>query len=190
MPYADVPAFMRELRGQDGIARRALEFTVLTVARVGESLGARWDEIAGEVWTVPATRMKGRREHRVPLSKPAIELVEALPRTGEHLFPADRSQGRMPNNTPRRLLTQMGHVGLTVHGFRSSFRDWAAERTGYANHVLEMALAHAVGSAVEAAYRRGDLFEKRRELMADWAHYCSRQANGEVVALEPRRGRK
>jgi integrase len=185
MPYADVPAFMHELRGQDGIASRALEFTVLTVARVGEALGARWDEIAGEVWTVPATRMKGRREHRVPLSKRALELVQALPRRSEHVFPGERSEGRMPNNAPRKLLGRMGHAGLTVHGFRSSFRDWAAETTGYANHVLEMALAHAVGSAVEAAYRRGDLFEKRRELMADWARCCSSEpsAKPKVTAL-------
>ena len=176
---------MRGLRGNEGIVARALEFTVLTAARLGEVLGAHWSEIAGEVWTVPATRMKGGREHRVPLSVPAVRLLEALPRTSDHIFPGEQSGGRIPNNATWKLLRRMGRPDITVHGFRSSFRDWAAETTAHPNHVVEMALAHAVGNAVEAAYRRGDLFEKRRRLMEDWAKYCGTSASsaGGVVAL-------
>jgi integrase len=188
LPYADVPAFMHELRGEDGIVGRALEFTVLTVARAGEVLGAQWDEIAADVWTVPAARMKGGREHRVPLANRAVDLLEALPRTSEHVFPGERSRGRVANNALRKLLARMGRAGLTVHGFRSSFRDWAAETTAYPNHVVEMALAHAVGSAVEAAYRRGDLFEKRRRLMEEWSRYCAKAQGAEENVVPIRTG--
>jgi integrase len=171
MPYALLPEFMHDLRGREGIAARALEFTILTAARLGETLGARWDEIAGNLWTVPAERMKSRREHRVPLSKCAVDLIQGVPRTGPYVFPGERSGGRIPNNIPGKLLRRMGRV-VTVHGFRSSFRDWAAEITAYPNHVVEMALAHTIPSGVEAAYRRGDLFEKRRALMQEWSDYC------------------
>ena len=174
LPYADAPDFMCNLAKQEGIVARSLEFTILTVARLNESLGAQWDEIVGDVWTVPASRIKSRREHRVPLSKHAMDLLQALPRTSQYVFPGERSRRRIPNNAPGKLLRRMGRAGMTVHGFRSTFRDWAADTTGYPNHVVEMALAHAIGSAVEAAYRRGDLFEKRRRLMEDWAKYCSR----------------
>jgi integrase len=185
LPFAEIPGFMRDLRGNEGIVARALEFTVLSAARLGEVLGARWGEIAGNVWTVPATRMKGGREHRVPLSIPAVRLLEVLPRTSEHIFPGEQGGGRIPNNATWKLLRRMGRPSITVHGFRSSFRDWAAETTAHPNHVVEMALAHAVGSGVEAAYRRGDLFEKRRRLMEDWAKYCGTSASsaGGVVAL-------
>jgi integrase len=188
LPYADVSAFMYELRRQEGIAARALEFTILTAARTGEVLGARWNEIAGDVWTVPATRMKSGREHRVPLSNRAKELLQALPHKNELVFPGERSQGWMANNAPRKLLGQMGRTGLTVHGFRSSFRDWAAERTNFPSELAEMALSHVVGSKVEAAYRRGDLFEKRRRLMAEWAKFCSapvRADQNKVVPMRP-----
>jgi integrase len=141
MPYALLPEFMHDLRGREGIAARALEFTILTAARLGETLGARWDEIAGNLWTVPAERMKSRREHRVPLSKCAVDLIQGVPRTGPYVFPGKRSGGRIPNNIPGKLLRRMGRV-VTVHGFRSSFRDWAAEITAYPNHVVEMALTH------------------------------------------------
>ena len=187
LPSAEIPEFMRGLRGHEGIVARALEFTVLTAARLGEVLGSRWSEIAGEVWTVPATRMKGGREHRVPLSDQAAQLIEALPRTSSHIFPGEHSGSRIPNNATWKLLRRMGRADITVHGFRSSFRDWAAETTAHPNHVVEMALAHALGNAVEAAYRRGDLFEKRRRLMEDWARYCgtpvARATSGDVVAL-------
>jgi integrase len=183
--FMEVPAFMLELREREGNTARALEFTILTAARVGEVLGARWDEISGDVWTVTADRMKGGREHRVPLSQHAVELLKALPRTSEYVFPGAR--GQIANNGPRKLLRRMGRSDITVHGFRSSFRDWAGETTHHPNHVVEMALAHAVSNAVEAAYRRGDLFEKRRRLMADWARYCAMPpsaAGSKVVPLQ------
>ena len=184
LPYADAPDFMCNLAKQEGIVARSLEFTILTVARLNESLGAQWDEIVGDVWTVPASRIKSRREHRVPLSKRAMDLLQALPRTSEYVFPGERFRRRIPNNAPGKLLRRMGQAGMTVHGFRSTFRDWAADTTGYPNHVVEMALAHAIGSAVEAAYRRGDLFEKRKQLMEAWAAYCRKPwGKGTVVPL-------
>jgi integrase len=145
-----------------------LEFTILTTARVGEVLGATWDDIilADKVWRIPAARMKARREHRVPLAPMAIDLLQSLPRTGERVFPGAHENGVLK-------VVKAIAPNATVHGFRSTFRDWAAEKTHYPNHVVEMALAHAIPSAVEAAYRRGDLFEKRRALMNDWASYCA-----------------
>ena len=177
---------MLELREREGNTARALEFTILTAARVGEVLGARWDEISGDVWTVPASRMKGGREHRVPLSAHAVELLKALPRTSEYVFSGAR--GQIANNGPRKLLRRMGRSDITVHGFRSSFRDWAAETTHHPNHVVEMALAHVVGSAVEAAYRRGDLFDKRRRLMAEWSRYCAKAPSGRSADVVPLKG--
>ena len=173
MPYDQLPALMVELRVQDGIDARALEFTILTAARVSEAVGARWSEISGDVWTIPAERMKGGKPHRVPLSRRAMDLLKALPRNGDLIFPGPKLGRALNINAPRKLLIDMGH-SVTVHGFRSSFRDWVAERTSYPNHVAEAALAHAVADKVEKAYRRTDLFEKRRRLMADWAAWCSR----------------
>ena len=173
MPYDQLPALMVELRVQDGIDARALEFTILTAARVSEAVGARWSEISGDVWTIPAERMKGGKPHRVPLSRRAMDLLKALPRNGDLIFPGPKLGRALNINAPRKLLIDMGH-SVTVHGFRSSFRDWVAERTSYPNHVAEAALAHAVADKGEKAYRRTDLFEKRRRLMADWAAWCSR----------------
>ena len=173
MPYDQLPALMVELRVQDGIDARALEFTILTAARVSEAVGARWSEISGDVWTIPAERMKGGKPHRVPLSRRAMDLLEMLPHNGDLIFPGPKFGRALNINAPRKLLIDMGH-SVTVHGFRSSFRDWVAERTSYPNHVAEAALAHAVADKVEKAYRRTDLFEKRRRLMADWAAWCSR----------------
>ena len=161
MPYDQLPALMVELRVQDGIDARALEFTILTAARVSEAVGARWSEISGDVWTIPAERMKGGKPHRVPLSRRAMDLLKALPRNGDLIFPGPKLGRALNINAPRKLLIDMGH-SVTVHGFRSSFRDWVAERTSYPNHVAEAALAHAVADKVEKAYRRTDLFEKRR----------------------------
>jgi integrase len=168
LPYTDVPAFMSELRDRNSLSARALEFTVLTAVRTGETIGATWDEIdfAAKTWTIPANRMKAAKAHRVPLSDRAAEILASLPREGEHIFP-------LSNMAMLELLRGM-RPGTTVHGFRSSFRDWAAERTSYPNHVAEAALAHTIGDKVEKAYRRGDLLEKRRRLMADWAQWCSR----------------
>ena len=185
MPYDQLPALMVELRVQDGIDARALEFTILTAARVSEAVGARWSEISGDVWTIPAERRKGGKPHRVPLSRRAMDLLKALPRNGDLIFPGPKLGRALNINAPRKLLIDMGH-SVTVHGFRSSFRDWVAERTSYPNHVAEAALAHAVADKVEKAYRRTDLFEKRRRLMADWAAWCLRPISvnaGNVVPL-------
>jgi integrase len=179
LSFTDVPAFMADLRSRNSLSARALEFTVLTAVRTGETIGATWDEIdfAAKVWTIPAARMKAGKAHRVPLSDRAAEILASVPREGEHIFP-------LSNMAMLELLRGM-RPGTTVHGFRSSFRDWAAERTSYPNHVAEAALAHTISDKVEKAYRRGDLFEKRRRLMADWAAWCSRPVptGGTVTAL-------
>jgi integrase len=182
MPYVDVPLFMSKLREVDHIAARALEFTILTCARTGEILGAAWDEIdlTSKTWAVPAARMKGGKEHRVPLSDRAVEILKTLPRDGERLF----------NIGEVRMLLMLrevhGDKGPTVHGFRSSFRDWCSERTSYPPAVYEQALAHSIGSKVERAYSRSDLFQKRVRLMNEWATWCSRPAitGATVVALK------
>ncbi len=179
LPYAELPAFMAALREQEGVAARALEFTILTAARTGEAIGARRNEadIREKLWTVPAARMKASKEHRVPLSARAAailrEATELQAAEDAFIFPGGRKDKPLSNMAMTAVLRRMGRGDITVHGFRSTFRDWAAERTNYPNHVVEMALAHAVGDKVEAAYRRGDLFEKRRKLMGEWATYCS-----------------
>jgi integrase len=169
MAFTDLPAFMAELRERDTLAPRALELAVLTAARTGEILGATWGEIdfATKTWVIPARRMKAGRQHRVPLGDRAIAILSTLPREDARIFP-------IGSRALLDLLQEMRPAGATVHGFRSSFRDWAAERTNYPNIVAEAALAHTISNEVEAAYRRGDLFEKRRRLMADWAAWCSR----------------
>jgi integrase len=174
LPYADLPAFMPDLTAREGIAARALEFLILTATRTGEVIGARWDEIdlKEKLWIIPAGRMKARKEHRVPLTDPALKLLKALPREADFVFPGARKGIAISNMAMAELLKRMGRLHFTVHGFRSTFRDWAAERTNYPNHVVEMALAHVIGDKVEAAYRRGDLFAKRTKLMAEWARYC------------------
>jgi integrase len=183
LPYEELPAFMAELRQRNGMSARALEFAILTAGRTGEVLGARWDEISGDVWTIPADRMKSGKEHRVPLSKRAAKILASLPRRGAFIFP-----GRGETLSRRALIEAlhgMGRTDLTVHGFRSTFRDWTSERTSYPREVAEAALAHAIESKVEAAYRRGDLFDKRARLMAEWAAYCSSTPaeTSEVVPL-------
>jgi integrase len=177
LPYAEISTFMAALRAQEGVSARALECAILTAARTGEVIGARWDEInlADKLWTIPAERMKGGREHRVPLSVPALAIVASMAaiRSGAFVFPGGKEGRPLSNMAFLMLLRRMGHGNLTAHGFRSSFRDWAAERTGFPAEVAEMALAHAVGDKVEAAYRRGDLFQKRRQLAEAWAKFCA-----------------
>jgi integrase len=170
MPYAEVAAFMVELRQRPELTARLLEFLILTAARPGEVLGMRWGEVEGNVWTVPAERMKGGKPHRVPLSARAVELLAALPQVGDYCFAGRFADAPYAHDALVKLLRRMGHT-VTAHGFRSTFRDWAAEQTSYPNHVVEQALAHAIANGVEAAYRRGDLFEKRCRLMDDWARY-------------------
>jgi integrase len=180
LPYAEIGAFMATLRQDSSVGARALEFTILTAARTGEALGATWEEFDAEVWTIPAERMKGGREHRVPLSDPMLALLRQMRgvRTNDFVFPGRR--GRLTPKTMQLVLRRTGHGG-TVHGFRSSFRDWASERTGFTREVAEMALAHSVGSDVEQAYRRGDLFGKRRRLMDAWADYCAKPSGAGAV---------
>jgi integrase len=187
LPYDELAAFMAMLRAEDGVAAKALEFLILTVGRTGEVIGAEWPEIdfKAKAWNVPGERMKSSRPHRVPLSAPAIAVVEALRgRDAKIVFPGGKPKHPLSSMAMLALLERMGRDDLTVHGFRSTFRDWAAERTNYAREVAEMALAHAIGDKVEAAYRRGDLFEKRRRLMDEWGRYCSAtKARGAVVPM-------
>jgi len=176
LPWKDLPAFMERLRAENGTAARALEWTILTAARTSETTGATAGEIevAERAWNVPAERMKAKRPHRVPLSESAIALVSAtVPdvTVDKPLFPGMNPARGLSNMAMAKVLERMG-VAVTVHGFRSTFRDWAEELTSYSANVIEMALAHIVKDETEAAYRRGDLFEKRRALMDDWARYC------------------
>ncbi len=190
LPYDELPEFMVELRGQQGVAARVLEFTILTAARTGEAIGSRHSEIKGAVWTVPAVRTKGNKEHRVPLADRASAIVETARREngGEFVFPGAREGKPLSNMAMLMLLERMGRSDLTVHGFRSTFRDWAAERTNFPNHVVEMALAHAIGDDVEAAYRRGDLFDKRHKMMEAWAAFCAggKATRGQVLPIRRR----
>jgi integrase len=189
MPFEAIPAFVGALHQREAIAALALEFTILTAARTGEVIGAKWDEVDLDkaIWTIPASRMKAGKEHRVPLSSRAVEILRATQRLRkEWLFPAIKG-GKMSGMAMTMLLRRM-KVDVTVHGFRSGFRDWSAECTGYAHEVAEMALAHTIENKVERAYRRGDLFDKRRRLMDDWAAYCatSRQASSRVLPMRAR----
>jgi integrase len=187
MKYTDVPTFLADLQARRATAAMALEFTVLTAARSGEVLGARWDEfdLDHTVWTIPATRMKGAREHRVPLSRRARKILEAMQeaRNGDLVFSGQKPGRPLSVMALEMVLRRMKIDGVTVHGFRSAFRDWAAECTNFTNEICEAALAHVVKNKAEAAYRRGDLFEKRRKLMEAWAAYCTAPKVGKVAAL-------
>jgi integrase len=179
LPYGELPGFLVSLREQDGIAARALEFAVLTAARTGEVIGARWSEmdLFDKTWTLPAARMKAGKEHRVPLSTRALAMLEEMQshrRAGDtFVFPGARHGRPLSNMAFLMLLRRMGRGNVTAHGFRSSFRDWAAERTRVPSEVVEMALAHTVSDKTIAAYNRSDLFERRRRLMAAWATFCT-----------------
>jgi len=173
LAYDQIPAFVQALHKREAVAALALEFAILTAARSGEVIGATWAEVdlGKAIWTVPADRMKAAKEHRVPLSPRAVTILESLqPLGGDYLFPGAKG-GKLSGMAMGMLMRRM-KIDATVHGFRSGFRDWAAECTGYAHEVAEMALAHTIENKVERAYRRGDLFEKRRRLMDDWAAYC------------------
>lgn len=176
LPYAELGTFMVELKAQDGMGSRALEFAILTAARSGEVRGAIWGEIDLEAgtWTIPAARMKAEKEHRVALSSAAIKLLEALPRVddSELLFPSSKNTV-LSDMTLTAVLRRMGRSDITAHGFRSTFRDWAGETTAYPREVIEHALAHQLKDKAEAAYARGTLFDKRRKLMDDWAKFAT-----------------
>lgn len=197
LPYAEVPAFVANLRAREGVAAMALEFAILTAARSGEVRGATWAEIDFEakVWTVPAKRMKAAREHRVPLSARALEILETMrafadPKRpgGGYLFPGP-SVGKPLSDAAFSALLDRMKVETTAHGFRSSFRDWAGEVSTFPREVAEAALAHVVGDETERAYRRGDALAKRRKLMDAWAGFCEPKANGSNVSQFQRKRR-
>jgi len=186
MAVAEIPAFMEAVRGQQGTAARALEFAILTSARSNEVFGARFEEIDGDIWTIPAERMKSGREHKVPLSKCAVEILRQMraQRSGDLVFPGRDGLKPLGQTGLRQVLKQLGRSDVTAHGFRSAFRDWCGDHTNFPREVAEAALAHAVGDKVEAAYRRGTALEKRRKLMEAWARFCATPApEGEVVPI-------
>jgi integrase len=187
MPYPDVPTFISDLQLRHATAALALEFLILTAARSGEVLGARWNEfdLDRAIWTVPAKRMKAGREHRVPLSPRALRIAADLEvcRTGDFVFFGEKPERPLSGMSLEMMLRRMKIENATVHGFRSSFRDWAAECTNFPNEVCEAALAHVIENKAEAAYRRGDLFEKRRKLMDAWAAYCGTHKTGKIIAF-------
>jgi integrase len=192
MPYSEIPNFMVELRKRDGISARALEFCILTAARTGEVIGARWEEIDSEarLWIVPSSRTKSAREHRVPLSDRAIQVLRSIPREHDnpYVFPGVREGEPLSNMSMLELLKGMNSYGYTVHGFRATFKTWTSEQTAYPNEVSEAALGHANGDKVEAAYKRTTMLEKRRRLMEAWASFCTRPANrGEIVSIGRRK---
>jgi len=191
MPYTKLPAFMVDLQQRQATAATVLEFVVLTAARSGEALGAKKKEFDLEkaVWIVPPNRMKARREHRVPLSRRALKIVKLAMQhapEGELVFPGQKAGRPLSVMALEMMLRRMKIDGVTVHGFRSSFRDWAAECTNFTNEVCEAALAHVIEDKAEAAYRRGDLFNKRRKLMETWATYCAAPKPGKVISFRPR----
>lgn len=175
LPYVEVGAFMQQLRKQEVMGARALEFAILTAARSGEVRGATWNEIDLDqaIWIIPGERMKAKKEHRVPLSEDGVALLRGLPRLAdaEYLFP--NTKGNLLSDMTLTAVLRRMEVPVTAHGFRSTFRDWAAERTNYPREVAEMALAHVLENKVEAAYLRTDMFEKRRRMMRDWAKFCA-----------------
>jgi integrase len=179
LPYGELPGFLAVLRQQEGIAARALEFTILTAARTGETIFARWTELdlLDKTWTIPAGRMKAGKEHRVPLSARALAVLEEMQAyrraDDDFVFPGGKPGKPLSNMAFLMLLRRVDRGDLTAHGFRATFKTWASERTGSQNEIVEAALAHVVGSKVEQAYRRGDMFEKRRRLMQQWATYCT-----------------
>lgn len=199
LPFAQLGAFMEDLRAVDGLGAVALQLCILSATRTTETLSAQWSEfdLDAALWTIPAERMKAHREHRVPLSRQAVKLLrqlrKAAPPKARYVFPsatAKRSAQRPLSNMAMTMtLRRLGRGAITVHGFRSTFRDWAGEHTNFPREVAEAALAHTVKDKVEAAYRRGDALQKRRQLMQAWADYCDRPAAaGSVVALKRKRG--
>jgi integrase len=186
MPYADVPAFIADVRRRGATAARALEFCILTATRSGETMQARWQEIDldGKIWTIPAERMKAGREHRVPLTARAVAILKEmkLAAIGDYVFPGQR-RGRPLSNMALEMFLRRMQSEYTTHGFRSSFRDWAGNETHFPRELAEHALAHVIGDKAEQAYRRGDALEKRRALMAAWEQYCEPAEGGKVVSI-------
>jgi integrase len=188
MPYEALPGFMGELRERPAIAALALEFCILTAARSGEVLGCQWSEIDlnKKLWTIPAARMKAGREHRVPLSPRAVSILRQMEKvkTGSFVFPGQVRGKPLSNMAMDMMLRRMEHDTVTVHGFRSSFRDWAGNVSSFSREIIETALAHVIGDKAEQAYWRSDALEKRRKLMDAWATYCEPRLGGRVVPLK------
>lgn len=186
MPYDNVPAFVKKLCNVDRISARALEFTILAATRSGETRLATWAEIdlSNRLWTIPASRMKAAREHRVPITSRMAKILSEMnsKRINDFVFPGSRRDSPLSDMTLAKVIRSVGTHDATVHGFRSSFRDWAAERTPYPREIAEQALAHIVGDATERAYRRGDALEKRRELMTAWGQYVTGSTESEETA--------
>lgn len=187
LPYSEIAQFMELIRKQQSTAALAMELLILTATRTSETINARWEEfdLDAGIWAIPASRIKAGKEHRIPLSEPAKRLLEKLHacQTSEFVFPGRRQGKPLSNMALLKLLERMGFDHITTHGFRSTFRDWAAELTNFPREVAEMALSHAIENKVEAAYRRGGLFDKRSKLMAAWASYCEKTSKGIVVPL-------
>ena len=195
LPYVELPTFLASLRTRPATAARALEFLILIAARTGEVIGARWNEInlLDKIWTIPAARMKTHREHRVPLSLWAVAILDEMhaSRQGddphEYVFLGPKPGKPLSNMAFLMLLRRMGLEDLTVHGFRATFKTWASERTSAQNEIVEASLAHTIGSKVEQAYQRGDMFEKRRRLMQQWATFCAATPAGHAQKIVPLR---
>ena len=185
LPFSDIAGFMNELKSRSGIAARALEFTILCAARSGETRGATWSEIdlKKAVWTIPSNRMKAGKEHRVPLSNAAIKILENLPRYTETDLVFPGTKGRPLSDMSLLGVLRRMNVNAVTHGFRSSFRDWVSEATNYQSDLAEQALAHTLQNKVEAAYRRGDALEKRREMMNDWAYFCENNKSPKIIIM-------
>lgn len=176
LPYAEISSFMSDLRSEIGVAARAVEFVILTACRSGEARGCTWSEIDldNRLWIIPAARMKAGKEHRVPLSSQALDLILDMQKlkTSCYVFRGMKDDSMLSDMSLTAVLRRMNRKDITVHGFRSTFRDWGAEKTDFSTEMLELALAHTISNQVEAAYRRGDMFEKRRKMMQTWADYC------------------
>jgi integrase len=189
LPYDDLPALLRALQAKQSTAALALELCILTATRSGEILKAAWTEfdLAKGIWTIPAIRMKAGQEHRVPLAARTLDILKSLHKlkleNNPHVFAGNAHGKPLSNMAMTMLLKRMSQTEITVHGFRSTFRDWASEQTSFPHEVCEMALAHTIGNKAEAAYRRGDLFDKRRKLMDAWAAFCEPQTSAKVVPL-------
>lgn len=183
LPYDELPDFMKKLKQAEGMSALALQFTILNASRTGEVLLGKRSEVIGDVWTIPPTRMKAKQEHQVPLCRRSLELLQiakCLDPDSEYLF---SNKGKHLSNMSMLMMVRRIRAGLTVHGFRSTFRDWVSEETDHSPEVAEMALAHTIGNKVEAAYRRGKLLERRKRLMQDWESFCLTGRWGSLVQL-------
>lgn len=187
LPYGELPEFMAELRETDGLSALALEFTILNACRTGEVINGKREEVLGKVWTIPATRMKAKREHQVPLCSRSLEILTIAQHSDPNSPYLFSRRGRPLSNMAMLMLVRRMRSGMTAHGFRSAFRDWVAEETDFSPEVAEMALAHTIANRVEAAYRRGNLLERRRRLMEAWQAYCSSDPQMNVYAIPTRR---